>query len=278
MMFLLNRRHNRLGFLKSSRLTAYIKIQALRARTTMKASLRASDNGSVTLEAALILPIVLFVLYGFIMLGQLICVDEEVSKGINETCRYIAKDAYDKEDYNPSVITFLKFREYVDENKLAMVDGGVSGIRVSCKKSSDDVFFLNAFYKVHINLPLVGSYSFSMTDTSAVRPFDGLDPDKTYDSDEYVYVAETGGVYHTNMNCTYISVRITDKDNEALKGMTYCHHCRNHHASGEYVTVAGGRIHKDINCSSLKRTVHLVKKSEIKGLPLCSKCAGGVKH
>ena len=259
-------------------LSRYLKKYALQAQSTIKTSLRASDKGSVTLEAALILPIVLFVLYGFIILGQLIYVDDEVSKGINETCRYIAKDAYDKEDYNPSVITLLKFREYVDENKLAMVDGGVSGVLISCKKSDDDILHLNASYKVHIKLPLIGNYSFNMTDTSAVRPFDGYDPDKAGDDDEYVYVAETGGVYHTDMNCTYITVRIVDKDDASLKGKTYCHHCKNHHASGKYVTVSGSKIHKDINCSSLKRTVHLVKKSEIKGLPLCSKCAGGVKH
>ena len=102
--------------------------------------------------------------------------------------------------------------------------------------------------------------------------------DNDSSNDEYVYVAETGGVYHTNMNCTYITVRIVDKNDVSLAGKSYCRHCINHHASGRYVTVSGSRIHKDINCSSLKRTVHMVRKSELDGLPLCSKCMGGVRH
>ncbi len=255
-----------------------INNNALQAQSPLKPSLRASDKGSVTLEAALILPVVLFLLYAFILIGQLIYTDDEVGKALNETARYIAKDAYDKENYNPSIIKLLKFRDYADENRMAMVDGGVSGVLITCKRSDDDIIYLNASYKVHILLPLIGNYSFTLTDTSAVRPFDGFNPDDDSSNDEYVYVAETGGVYHTNMNCTYITVRIVDKNDVSLAGKSYCRHCINHHASGRYVTVSGSRIHKDINCSSLKRTVHMVRKSELDGLPLCSKCMGGVRH
>ena len=189
-----------------------------------KTSPRVSNRGSVTLEAALILPIVLFVLYGFILINQLIITDDEVSKGLNETARYIAKDAYGDEEYKPSAFEMLTFREYIDKNKLAMVDGGVSGVVITYNKSDDDVLHINASYSVHISLPLIGNYSFWLTDTSAVRPFDGFDKDRLNADDEYVYVAETGGVYHTDMNCTYISVRIVDINDSGLKNKPYCLH------------------------------------------------------
>ena len=107
-------------------------------------------------------------------------------------------------------------------------------------------------------------------------------------SEELVYVAETGSVYHTDSSCTYLDLSV-----HAVAGAS-AGRCRNnsgakYHACEKcvgsggtagtvYITDDGTRYHNDPDCSSLKRTIRLVRQSEADGLPLCSRCAAGTAH
>lgn len=101
--------------------------------------------------------------------------------------------------------------------------------------------------------------------------------------EEMVFVTENGSVYHTSSACTHLSLKIYRKTYEealAMKnagGGKYrpCEKCT---ASGNtggtvYVTEWGNAYHSSRGCSGLKRSVRLVKKSEVRGMPCCEKCA-----
>lgn len=250
--------------------------QALQMLTSrIRTSLRTSVKGSVSLEAALVMPLIIFIMYAFLMIGQMLVASEEIDKGLNETARYLAKDAYGSEDYHPSILSSLRIRDYIDQSKVSVVANGVNGIAVRSSVDDKDSIKLDAIYRFHISLPFYGNYCYTVKDTASARMFNGWDKDRGFDSDEYVYVAETGSVYHTDLNCRYISVHLTDAHDVSLVGKRHCKLCSNHSNNGRYVTVCGDCIHKDINCSTLKRTIHLVRKKDLKGLPLCSNCAKG---
>lgn len=109
-----------------------------------------------------------------------------------------------------------------------------------------------------------------------------------YEGENLVYVTEYGEVYHTDRQCSYLTVKVekvkkkdTDKgdgDKEFVwEGKTYetCHRCKN--AQYEYdayvwITKYGDCFHKTSQCSALQRVVFVKDKKNLEGVRSCSKC------
>ena len=100
------------------------------------------------------------------------------------------------------------------------------------------------------------------------------------ESEEYVYITETGTVYHRERNCTHLtlSIELAGKDEvEQLRnesGAKYypCEKCGGDGSGLVYLTREGNRYHNTIECSGLKRTVRCIPLSEAGGRPPCSRC------
>lgn len=99
--------------------------------------------------------------------------------------------------------------------------------------------------------------------------------------DDYVYVTETGGVYHEDSECTHLRLSVRAVDIGALdtlrnsSGAIYhnCERCaRSPGSSTVYITEEGNRYHNSISCSGLKRTVRQVSREELNGMRACSRC------
>jgi uncharacterized CHY-type Zn-finger protein len=100
---------------------------------------------------------------------------------------------------------------------------------------------------------------------------------------EYVYITETGTVYHVTMDCTHLSLSITSvsrNDVSALRndsGAKYyqCERCADNGNATLFITTSGDRWHGDVNCSGLKRTVTKISKEEAvnQGYRGCSRCS-----
>lgn len=127
-----------------------------------------------------------------------------------------------------------------------------------------------------INVSCIGS----------VRAWTGRDDDSaganSASSSEYVYVTETGTVYHTSSSCTHIDLSITSVSMQAAEGMRNesggkyhaCEKCvKDSSMSGNvYITKYGDRYHNSLSCSGLKRTVKMVNIDSVSDLRECSKC------
>lgn len=97
-----------------------------------------------------------------------------------------------------------------------------------------------------------------------------------------VYVAENGEVYHIDAMCThlYLSVRQVSLQ-EAYRsrnrnGERYdlCEYCEKGEVKNTvYITEEGNRFHYKSNCTGLKRTVFEVPADETDGYRACSRCA-----
>lgn len=101
--------------------------------------------------------------------------------------------------------------------------------------------------------------------------------------EEMVYIAETGQVYHTNRDCTYIKLFIrevaySDINSLISKGggkYSECNICAGQGVSNNkvYVTDYGDRYHVNLQCHGIKRSITAIKLSDIGDRRLCSKCA-----
>lgn len=102
------------------------------------------------------------------------------------------------------------------------------------------------------------------------------------ETEQMVYVTESGSVYHRNPGCSYLNVSLKQIPGSAVKsaGNQYgehysaCEICsRNQNPAGVvYVTERGNRYHNLESCSGLKRTVRLVKASSVQEMGACSRC------
>lgn len=153
--------------------------------------------------------------------------------------------------------------------------------------SSEDLY-------IDINVPFVftpyclpeGIASVTIPCKAYVRAWNGRDEDTTAKGKDksggtYVYVTESGTVYHTSPDCTHIDLSIKTASKGALDSMRNeyggkyhaCEKCEKEgFGSLVYVTGSGDAYHNSASCSGLKRTVKMVDQNELDGMKKCSRC------
>lgn len=266
-------------------------------RGAYNTSFASECEGSVTVEASIVLPLFLIAMYAVFILSGCLKAKAAVYEGFNETALYLAEYSY---LYNQgeqligevsetpllqngitAVAAYTKLCDYTDNKDIVKryVVGGMKGLRiVQAELREDDYIYLRLEYVVRVNAPFIGSYDISCMERIRQRAYLGYDSSHDEESDStYVYVAENGGVYHSSRDCYHIKLTIravnsTELKGNKYKGLTTCHLCAKYKSGGQiYVTAEGDRYHYSLECSGLKRTVYRVKKDEC-GLKPCSEC------
>ena len=97
-----------------------------------------------------------------------------------------------------------------------------------------------------------------------------------------VYVTASGTVYHKNLNCSHLKLSVSriagaeaaSKRNTSGEKYYACESCSRGQKPGSYVyiTKSGNRFHNVRTCSGLKRTIRLVKESKVSDLSACKSC------
>ena len=240
-----------------------------------RASQCVSNRGSVTVEAALVLPFFFFVLYAILLISQFLMTEDRIHVALVETGRVLAGEEEER-------VTFaraqLELRKQVKSHNLSMVSGGVSGISLGSSRlpNNQHEIELHADYRMKVSVPFLFTVSVPVQVTVIQRMFDGCHITDTSEGrgGDYVYVAEYESVYHTSSQCTHIAIRlIPAKDASALAGKRQCEFCKNYNEAGEYVSLTGDCVHQNPQCSRIKRTVYMIEKDKAGNLPLCSRCA-----
>ncbi len=267
-------------------------------------SVSVSFQGSLTVEAAIVLPLFLFAMMGFIMLVEAVRFSGNMQTSLHQAARkltnysYAAKYMPDNSGVGGEALGRLVSitagksmtlddigRDYVEDSPVENGCSGVSFIHSSVM-GPDQMIDLTAVYKIRADLPILGSPSFKVVDRARIRAFTGYDNAHGGDRDteeEMVYVAEYGRVYHKNRNCSHLAlvIRETNSANVGTErnnagGKYYpCEYCGRKNVPDTeelYIAEDGDRWHTSITCPGLKRTIHVVPLSEA-GLPPCSDCA-----
>lgn len=237
-------------------------------------------NGSLTVETALVLPIFIFAILGILSMGQMVMVEEEISRGVAECARYYARQE------NPQLgLVFVRttFEKYVDTNYLnrSCLKKGLNGISFFGTKYDEETGEVNikTSFALSVNLPLISRLETKLSQQKRQKVFNGY-RENEYDDSSYVYVTVNQGVYHNNRECSHLQLSVSQvlDIKKYLSGDTSyspCSHCaKNVGTKVEilYITKEGDRFHTSLECSGLKRTVKRVKKSQVGGLGLCQRC------
>lgn len=185
------------------------------------------------------------------------------------------------------------------EALLSCIQGGMDGIDCSLSR----VYGGNAGITLKVSYTLCMPFDFfgigerNVVQSIKTAGFYGTDWEKTaeFDDDrkrreddahpaeEYVYCTRYGTVYHKDLECTYINIRVESiSRNELgtkrnLDGHIYypCSRCAAEGAAPTvYITAYGTRYHNDRNCSDIERDPDRITMTaaENAGLRPCSKC------
>ncbi len=264
---------------------------------------RMRKEASLTVEAALVLPIFLFGILFFLYFFQILFLQDTIQSGITEAGKFISRYQYLLQEEEVSVLTKQlilrqRFLEYLDEESIntSCIVGGISGISLGKSKimEENDEIEITAYYLVQFPVPFFGEKRSLIRQNVHTRAFTGKemknqqeeslydDGNEKLDEDVLVYMTENGTVYHRSEECTHLRLSITIVEKGQLPsvrnegGGKYkpCEKC----IKGEkeqtiyYIAKEGDKYHLSLSCSGLKRTIYSIPYSKVKDKRKCSRC------
>lgn len=271
-------------------------------------------KGSLTIEAALSLPIFLFFAIAVFYFLMIIFLQSDIQLHMEETARSMGKQAYllerldgltineeeiDAETkgllaagFNPLVIkTSILKKDLSNKIDSSRIAGGSGGFYTYHSNYDEEEGILDIVTHYNYRIPFLpgnmGQVKLSQRCRSHVwvgRELRKQAGGKEADQKEVktVYVTEYGTVYHLSEDCHYLDLSIHSVSagdiagaRNANGGKYYPCSCAKHTLSGSYyVTDYGTNYHADLSCSGLKRTIREVDISEVGNLHACPKCGG----
>ncbi len=236
------------------------------------ANIFCEEKGSMTVEAVFALPILLFAICGILSLGRVYSSMDKINHALQETGKTLALEL-EETSVNKNAV------RRIFEGYLMEYPGNVRGvIRIDSVQYDTKAkeWKVNISYKIGIDLPLIGNYKIDCYDEIRQKDFQGFSYEDTMkDLGNYVYVAETESVYHTNSQCTYLNISKIPILKETVKtsGQVQCSHCKeNETGSIVFITDTGNKYHTSLMCGSLNRKVRIVRQEEVRGMGMCSRC------
>ncbi|MCC8066283.1 MAG: pilus assembly protein, partial [Clostridiales bacterium] len=261
-----------------------------------KTLLFAPLHASLTVEAALVLPLFLFCIVALLQYCKAMETAVQFGTALADTGKNLATVAY-AETYTGEVGTGAQIAVgtlsvFYAQNRVTSKVGDTTSVKnvnmaLSSLMQEDEMIDLVLTYQIRspfgvINLP--GTF---FIQRASVRAWVGRTVEENSgeateggEDGEMVYVTATGSVYHTDPDCTYLKLSVHAVDASELEGLRNnsggiyheCELCGSDCGSTVYITNDGTRYHSSLTCSALKRTVTQVKLSEVGDMHVCSKC------
>lgn len=237
-----------------------------------------TSKGSLTLEAALVVPCFLFAMLCLVCLLEMMCVQTAMRNALYSVARELAEKAYQ----TPLISTESLEQQIVDHLDEEKINNSID-----CSNSkfhiATGIMELSLRYNVKIPVPLFGIPVISREETMRVKGWTGYAKGTGQQGgDSMVYITDYGLVYHKNIHCTYLELSIQAVGCEEIEelrnesgGKYYpCESCGDEIVIGGrvYITSYGTRYHTSLECSRVKRNIYEVPIDEAYGLGGCSKC------
>ena len=251
-----------------------------------RASVFASSKGSITVEAAMAVPLFFFAVVSLLYLMEIMAIQISVRASLQYAGKEIAGKAYPVAVVSCSEIS-EKVVNAIGAQRLerSIVEGGSSGI--DCSQSivstTTGIGELSVKYKIRIPVPIFRIAVLPYEETMRIKTWTGYEKSVFGTADNtIVYITDTGLVYHKDYHCTYLELSIRMVQEQQLShlrnadgGKYYaCERCKGYGNGRVYITENGDRYHNTLSCCGLKRTIYAVRISEAAGKRPCSKCSG----
>lgn len=246
----------------------------------------ACRKASITIEAALAVPLFFLAVISLFYLLEIMAVRTSVRTGLQAAGKVVMEEGAVLPVVIPGEVEADIIRTIGGERlDRSIVVGGSSGIH--CEQSylspATGIGKLTAQYEIRLPMPVFAVPPISYQESMRIKVWSGYEK-STFgkEDDETVYVTETGIVYHKDYHCTYMELSIRHTDTGQLENLRNesggkyfpCERCVHTQAEGIYVTNTGDRYHNSLSCSGLKRTIYAVPLSEAIGKGACSRCGG----
>ncbi len=263
-------------------------------------------SGSMTVEAAFVLPLFIFFFVNIMTLFNITEIQSEIEGALHQAGNELSLLAFDLRIGESTVLGdadggldaiagaggILLARQEIkravgDEIDRSVVSGGFDGISFlqSRVMLSGDVIDLVLDYRVHPMIPVVGFREIPIEARYYGHAWTGYDISEGLvveeDEEEMVYVTEHGEVYHRDIDCVHLRIKVDSVDFSDLShirnkdGKKYyaCEYCGGHIGAGNvFVTEYGDRYHSSLGCRALKRKIYTIPISEGGGRRPCSAC------
>lgn len=241
------------------------------------------EEGSITLETAMIIPFFLVGILTFVFLLEIMVTGAYMKNALHTVGKEMAKKAYATPFLSQNEMERRLIKEIGKERiGSSLIEKG----KISCagsRMNSAGILHLHVEYKIKIPIPGVFLPSVTVSESMMVKGWNGYRGNGVADlSEDIVYVTETGNVYHRDSQCSYLklSIRTTSKgevgelrncDGEKYKSCEMCMRGKED-VIGLYITESGNKYHSSLDCSGLKRHINAVSITEVGGMGACSKC------
>lgn len=264
---------------------AYLKKHTHNIHSDQKQASAPDPKGSMTVEAALTIPIFLFAVLCLVYLLEI----QAIRISVHSAAQGAAKNAAEDIVTVPVLNLFKMKSDMVsligaDRLDRSIIEGGRSGISClgSWYQSGTGEIHVYVSYKIQLPFPGFMNMKARQKDEFIVKAWTGYEKPDMKDADgQIVYITDTGSVYHTNYQCSYLQLSIQFLPSSGLSGLRNlsggkyrpCEKCVHGSAmAGVYITNSGNRYHNSLNCSGLKRSIRAVPKSKVSGRGACSRC------
>lgn len=264
-------------------------------------------KAAMTVEAALVLPLFIILFMNLLSIIEVYRIHSSVAASLWEEGRKTAKYLYLKnvaketfeglKDIDMSqaeaLLASLSGRGKIGEDLAeypvweSIVTGGKNGFLVTGKTDDYGVINMDCRYVIHPLFAAFTPVSREIENHYCGHAWTGYVLGTGTEGEEqeeiYVFITETGSVYHKNRGCSYLNPSVQNVSASALEslrnkggGIYYACPLCGGKSVGEscYITDYGTNYHTSITCSGLKRTIYEVKLSEVGGRGACSKCGG----
>ena len=245
-------------------------------------SLRA--RGSLTLEAAIVLPIFMGLVIAILFFFRVVEIQLSLEKALDYATRQGASITTEIGQTKGVILSEAFAFKRAQDDKNSSDYSMWPGVIIVPVNDGDNLT-LSATYLMKLPLPLIGTKYLPVNQKVSARKWigytGGVGRGDNVD-DTIVYVTSDSEVYHTTTSCTHLKLTVSSISGDSLSSArsdnggryTKCHLCRPPSGlSTYYIAKEGDRYHMSTSCSGLKRTYYTKLLSEVQGiLRPCSRC------
>ncbi|MDD3403866.1 MAG: pilus assembly protein [Hespellia sp.] len=249
-----------------------------------------TKRASVTVEAALALPLFFFAALLLIYQLEIRAVNVVVEAGANSAVKIAAKEMYLLPVLNPMQMESDMVTAIGNERlERSIVEEGSSGLNCSGSYASPQsgIIHMKVSYRIKLPFPAFAVPPVKVKQEFQIKGWTGYEKEGFGDGNaQVVYITDHAAVYHKDYHCTHLQLsvhRVLASEVGGLRnenGGKYhaCVFCGHGAANAVYITDEGDCYHTRAGCSGLKRTIYAVSLSQVKGKGACSRCGQSMNY
>ena len=247
---------------------------------------RSRLRASLTVEAALVLPLFLFVLLLLALPFRMMSAERQVQRAAEEVCARAAQVAALRDEASAQYTASLG-EQALKAARETVRDPNVSGLSAehSSFLADGETVSVVLDYRYQIPIPLFRIPPLRRSCTATRRAWIGeTNPENRLSetaADELVFIGRHSTRYHKSAHCHYLSNELSALSVEAARnarnagGGRYhaCPVCARAVTAGTvYIMPSGNAYHRDPACRAIRAYVRAVRLSEVQSLGPCSYC------